>query len=431
VPELDPLHGPLQGVLIEVDVGAAAHGGSCVARHDGRVVFVRHALPGERVLARVTEDRGGAYCRADAIELLVSSPDRVQPPCPHAGPGRCGGCDWQHASASAQRELKAAIVREQFARLAGIDLAAEFHGVQALPGGLLGWRSRITFAVDSDGRPGLHRHRSAGVEGIEACPLGVEGVGDSSVLQRKWPGRTGVEVVRSGDSISVIEHLPGSGRQARGRRPPDRVKVLEGPARLRHRIGEREFSVAAQGFWQVHPAAADALAEALLRAVSPQPGERVLDLYAGAGALTAILADAVGATGQVVGIETSRQAAADAADNLRDMPWAQMTRARVNAELLRSLEFRPDVVVLDPPRAGAGREVMAAVLAMRPRAVGYVSCDPASLARDIRVAVDGGWKLQGLRGFDAFPMTHHIECVAHLVAPDGAPVRPISGDSGR
>jgi tRNA/tmRNA/rRNA uracil-C5-methylase (TrmA/RlmC/RlmD family) len=126
--------GPLQGALIEVDVGAPAHGGSCVARHDGRVVFVRHALPGERVLARVTEDRGGAYCRADAVELLVSSPDRVQPPCPHAGPGRCGGCDWQHASASAQRELKAAIVREQFARLAGIELAAEFHGVEGCTG---------------------------------------------------------------------------------------------------------------------------------------------------------------------------------------------------------------------------------------------------------------------------------------------------------
>ncbi|MDP9094906.1 MAG: TRAM domain-containing protein [Actinomycetota bacterium] len=424
-----PDGGPLQGALIDVDVGAPAHGGSCVARHDGRVVFVRHALPGERVRARITEDRGGAYCRADAVEVLVSSPDRVQPPCAHAGPGRCGGCDWQHASASAQREIKAAIVLEQFARLAGIDLAAEFDGVEALEGGLLGWRSRITFAVDGGGRPGLHRHRSADIEAIEACPLGIEGVGDSPALQRRWPGRTGVEVVRSGGSISVIEHLPGSGRQARGRRPPDRVKVVQGPARLSHRIGERQYSVAAQGFWQVHPAAAAALAQALLDAVSPQPGERVLDLYAGAGALTAVFADAVGTTGQVIGIETSRQAVADAADNLRDLPWAQMSRARVDADLLRSLEFRPDVVVLDPPRAGAGREVMAAILGMRPRAVGYVSCDPASLARDVRVAVDQGWQLNALRGVDAFPMTHHIECVAHLVAPAGRQVRPESGDS--
>jgi tRNA/tmRNA/rRNA uracil-C5-methylase (TrmA/RlmC/RlmD family) len=129
---------PDPGALLELDVGPVAHGGFCVARHDGRVVFVRHALPGERVVARVTEDRGGNYCRADAVQVLRASPDRVDPPCPHAGPSRCGGCDWQHVSGPAQRELKRAVVIEQFARLADLDVSNLLATVEPLPGGLLG-----------------------------------------------------------------------------------------------------------------------------------------------------------------------------------------------------------------------------------------------------------------------------------------------------
>jgi tRNA/tmRNA/rRNA uracil-C5-methylase (TrmA/RlmC/RlmD family) len=411
---------PDSGALIEVDVGAAAHGGSCVARHDGRVVFVRHALPGERVRARITEDRHGSYLRADAVEVLRPSADRVAAPCPHAGPGRCGGCDWQHASAPAQRDIKAAVVREQFARLAGLDVTSLLAGTEALPGGLLGWRTRITFAVDRDGRPGLHRHRSHEIEPIDACPLGVETVGDSAVLRRRWHGLTGVEVVRGDDGVTVLSHRPGPGRQARGRRAPDRVSVVEGPARLRHTVGGRDFVVAADGFWQVHPQAIEAFANALLEAIDLQAGERVLDLYCGAGALTTALAEAVGSTGRVVGVDSSRGAVAAAAENLADLPWAAAQHGRIDADLIEALDTDPDVVVLDPPRAGAGKSVMSALLRREPRAIGYVSCDPAPLARDVRVAVDAGWQLRALRAFDAFPMTHHVECVACLVPPGQA-----------
>ncbi len=178
-------------------------------------MFVRHALPGERVRARVTED-AGSYLRADAVEILTASADRVPPPCPHAGPGRCGGCDWQHASGAAQRELKASVVREQFARVAGLDVAPMFAAVEELPGGLLGWRSRITFAVDADGRPGLHRHRSHDLEPVAACPLGMPGVGDTAALTRSWPGRSGIEAVRDDDgAVALVEHRPR-------RRPPRR-----------------------------------------------------------------------------------------------------------------------------------------------------------------------------------------------------------------
>jgi tRNA/tmRNA/rRNA uracil-C5-methylase (TrmA/RlmC/RlmD family) len=407
--------GPLLGTVLELDVGAPAHGGACVARHEGRVVFVRHALPGERVRAQVTEDRGGSFCRADAVEVLTASPDRVQPPCPYAGPGLCGGCDWQHASGAAQREIKATVIGEQFRRIAGIELAGLLHGVEELPGGLLGWRTRIVFAVDRAGRPGLHRHRSNEIEPVDRCLLGVDGVGDTTALAGNWRGYTGIEAARGEDpDVTLLGHRPGGGRQARGRRPPDRVSVLTGPPRLRHQVLGRTFTVAADGFWQVHPAAADTFATALLDAVRPAAGERVLDLYAGAGALTAPLADAVGPTGTVVGIESSASAVADAAAGLAGQPWAEVRRGRVEPAVLATIGPRPDVVVLDPPRAGVGREVMIALLALRPRAVGYVSCDPGTLARDVAFAAEAGWRLTALRAFDAFPMTQHVECVATL-----------------
>lgn len=397
--------------MLDLEVGAPAHGGFCVARSSGRVVFVRHALPGERVRARVTEDAGGSFCRADAVEILSPSPDRVTPPCPHAGPGRCGGCDWQHVAPEAQRRLKAAVVRDQFRRVAGLEV--DLDAVAELPGGSLGWRTRVAFAVGSDGTVGLRRHRSHEIEPVSTCPLGTAAVRDAPAPVE---GVTGLEAVAGEDgAISLVAHRPGSGRQARGRRPPDRVSVLAGPDHIRHRVGERTFRVAASGFWQVHPHALATFTAALLDAVQVQPGERVLDLYAGAGALTVALADAVGPEGQVVGIESARTAVADASANLAGVPQAEVRRGRVDPAAVAALaEFRPDVVVLDPPRAGAGVATMRAIAGLEPRSVGYVSCDPATLARDVRALLDLGWSLRRLQAFDAFPMTHHIECVAEL-----------------
>ncbi|WP_375487690.1 class I SAM-dependent RNA methyltransferase [uncultured Jatrophihabitans sp.] len=425
--------GPLAGATLELDIGGPAHGGSCVARHEGRAVFVRHALPGERVRALVTEDRGGSYCFADAVEVLTASPDRVEPPCPHAGPGRCGGCDWQHASAQAQRVLKETVIREQFTRLARFELGDLLAGVEALPGGLLGWRSRILWALDdrpgTDGGHGLRRHRSHTVEQLDHCPLAQPAIAAFPSTGELTPRATGLEqVAGDGDETTLLVHTPGGGRQARGRRPPDRVRVVRGPEVLHHEVDGRSFGVQAGGFWQVHPAAAATFVDALLAAVAPGPGERVLDLYAGAGLLTAALADAVGPLGAVLGVESSAAAVGDAEANLAHLPQARVQRARVTAESLVAPDGpldpaaeRFDVVVLDPPRAGAGREVMQALLDHAPRAIGYVACDPAALARDVAVARSAGWRLTSVRAFDAFPMTHHVECVARLEPPAANP----------
>jgi tRNA/tmRNA/rRNA uracil-C5-methylase (TrmA/RlmC/RlmD family) len=314
------------GRTLELDVGAVAQGGHCVARvggAGGRVVFVRHALPGERVRALVTEDGGGAFCRADAVEVLTASTDRVPAPCPHAGPGRCGGCDWQHVAPAGQRALKAAVIGEQLDRLAGLRHEVV---VEDLPGGPLGWRTRMQFAATSDGRLGLRRHRSAEVEVLERCPIGAPGVGDAPELSRQWPGAGLVE-------IAVDEHggravlVRAAGGRGHGRRAA--VVGRSGSARLTHTVHGLDYTVDAAGFWQVHLAMAEWLVEAVLDQLRPEAGERVLDLYAGAGLFAAALAAAVGPTGTVLGVESDAQACVDAATNLEPFPWAAVRRGRV------------------------------------------------------------------------------------------------------
>ena len=404
------------GTEFEVRVGPVAHGGHCVARHEGRVVFVRHALPGERVAVRVTEDRHSGFCRADAVEVLEASPDRVERPCPYSGPGLCGGCDWQHAAPSAQRELKAAVVREQLARLAGLpDVEVT---VEELPGGPLRWRSRARFAVDRSGTAGLRRHRSHDVVVLEDCPITVES-GAQAVLRQRWPGAGAVDVSVDSTGAVTTTRLDRRGRPTSSRVVrPGGEQPEEPSARAERHAGGRDWEVEGTGFWQVHPAAADALVEAVAGFADVRAGDTVLDLYAGVGLFGGALAPAAGPAGRVVCVESDEAACAAADANLADLPQAEVWQGEVDAdglgELLAELGA-PDVVVLDPPRAGAGPAVSRLLAATGARAVVYVACDPAALARDVAAFAEAGYRLAAVRGFDAFPMTHHVECVALLV----------------
>ncbi|NUW42814.1 class I SAM-dependent RNA methyltransferase [Nonomuraea rhodomycinica] len=409
---------------LELTVGPVAHGGWCVARHEGRVVFVRHALPGERVVAAVTEETT-RFLRADAVEILEPSPDRVVPPCPYAGPGRCGGCDWQHATLEAQRALKADVVAEQLRRLAGIDRKVVVEEVPGAPDGL-GWRTRVQFAVRGDGVPGFRKHRSHDIQPVDACLIAHPEVEAVGAELREWPGAAGVEVIAStgGDRAVVVKPRPRRTvavpdldapasilvDQGKGRTVPRR-----GPGVLRERVGDREFRVSGSGFWQVHPGAAETLLDAVLTFAAPEPGEWALDLYCGVGLFAAGLAEAVGPEGAVFGLESEEAAVRDARANLRDLPQARIERGRVEEALDRFQIERADVVVVDPPRAGLGREVVDRVASLEAPRVVYVSCDPATLARDVAWLGERGYGLADLRAFDAFPMTHHVECVALLV----------------
>ncbi len=428
------------GDEVVVEVGPIAHGGHCVARHEGRVLFVRHALPGERVLARVT---GGSakdrFWRADAVEVLVASPDRVEPPCPWSGPSACGGCDLQHVAVAAQRHLKATVVREQLSRLGGVEVDVEVEAVP-VPGREddgLGWRTRVQYAVDASARAGLRAHRSHRVVGIDRCLIATAGVQALDVPAHRWPGVEGVHAVASASGERAVVLVASGRREPRPAELPDGTSVVvarehERPARVRGRTwlsepvelpaGPESFRVSASGFWQVHPGAAMTLASTVSALAEVRPGERTLDLYSGVGLFTAVLAEAVGPDGSVVSVESDHRAVRDARRNLHAHPQVRIEQGRTEDVLARlqvSGEVTAaDVVVLDPPRVGAGRVVVEQLAALAPRAIVYVACDPSALGRDTGLLASLGYRLDTLRAFDLFPMTSHVECVALLVRAD-------------
>jgi tRNA/tmRNA/rRNA uracil-C5-methylase (TrmA/RlmC/RlmD family) len=448
-----------EGQLIEVTTVDVAHGGWCVARpDDGPVVFVRHALPGETVRAKIT-DVTSRLARAEAIEILAASPDRVEAPCPHARPGGCGGCDWQHATPPAQRALKAAVLRQQLRRLAGLDreITVEPLPGDGEPGAGLGWRTRVQFAVRPDGVAGLRAHRSHEVIDVGECLIAHQGITELGLTARRWPGTSSVEaLVATGSAERAVIASPASSSPAssgsagsgpEGSAPPDipgadamlrragamnrRLTPVRGRAYLSQHAAGRDWRVSAGVFWQVHPGAADALTDAVTTALEPRPGDVALDLYCGAGLFAGVLAPAVGPGGTVAGVEADAAAVRDARHNLRQWPWARVHKGDVAAVLRRggSRASRDQsgpggaalpparLVVADPPRSGLAREVIEYLGATGHGAArfAYVSCDPATLARDIGLLMARGWVLDGLRAFDAFPMTHHVECVATLL----------------
>jgi tRNA/tmRNA/rRNA uracil-C5-methylase (TrmA/RlmC/RlmD family) len=373
-----PSSGPAFAVgdRVEARTGSVAHGGHVVARvrPEGAdrdvVVFVRHALPDEQVVVEITEvDR--TFLRGDAVEIREAAPDRVVPPCPLAHPGGCGGCDFQHVALPAQRRLKADVVREQLRRLAGIEWEVSVEEVAPT----LGWRTRMQYVALPGGGRGMRKHRSHDVVEVDDCLIAAP---DARVA--------GVSTGTPGNVVT-------------------------------ERVLDREFRVEADGFWQVHPQAPTVLVQTVLDLLAPRPGERALDLYAGVGLFSAFLADAVGRAGGVVSIEGDRRASELAGENLADFPQAAVRVGRVDRVLAQGFGSQRaiDLVVLDPPREGAKRKVVDAIAALAPRAVCYVACDPAALARDVAYFRDAGYTLTDLRAFDLFPMTHHVECVALLV----------------
>jgi tRNA/tmRNA/rRNA uracil-C5-methylase (TrmA/RlmC/RlmD family) len=409
--------------ILELVVGPVAAGGGCVGRApDGKVVFVRHSLPGERVRARVTSSTT-SYLRADAVEVLSPSQDRVEPPCPHAGPGRCGGCDFQHVDVGAQRRLKAFRVAEQLERLAGVEPAV---AVEAVPGDAagLGWRSRVRVAVDGRGAVGFRRHRSHRLEYVKECPIASAAVAATGALTVLWPGVSELEVVTGTDPAEAMVSITLRGKVAPRLPDIDAGVVLGGkvrrpPGAVHAVVGGRTYRISPGVFWQVHTGAAAALLAAVLAVAGDCDGARVVDLYAGAGLFSVALADAVGPTGSVLAVERDRRACADARHNGVTFPNLRVLEGEVTPTLVESGLGRPDIVILDPAREGAGTGVMRSLGALTPtvRTVIYVSCDPSSFGRDIRVLLDEGWHLTGLRAFDIFPMTEHVELVAALEPP--------------
>ncbi len=400
----------MQGREVEIEATNIAHGGFGVARLDGRVIFVADAIPGERVRARIFDDRKKSFWRADTIEVLEPSPHRR----PHLwaeadvsrDPGiRPGGADFGHIDPAHQRALKAHVVADSLARMGRIEREVEVEAVDG-PADGGGWRTRERLHVAEDGTVGPYAARTHRVIKVSDLPLGTPELRQVAPIGEKMQDL-------AGQSVEIIAPSVGGARLIIGQ---------QARSVIRERVGDREFLVDDGGFWQVHRAAPQTLTSAVQEAIDPalfDPKAANLDLYGGVGLLAAAVADRFGPSTRITLVESDERATEHAQENLAEWVGAQALTARVerwvtglaDVSALERARLEAATVVLDPPRSGAGRAVLEALAAVRPAQLVYVACDPVAFARDAGILAELGYELTGLRAFDLFPSTHHVEAV--------------------
>ncbi len=392
---------------LDVLIERPATGGGVGHLEDGRVVFVRQALPGERVRIVLTEETS-RFARADAVEVLVASPERVTPACPHFYPGGCGGCDFQHASLAAQLTWKAALVSEHLRRIAGVETEVE---VISLPGGAHA-RTRLRCAVNAEGALSLRRSRSNELIAIASCQVADERF--STAFATRWPHCDEVELraIGEGEPFALARRITERGTLFE-------LRSLSGAAvdpttHSRVQVDGRYFTVSPRSFWQSHRDAPGVLLEAVLEFADVAAGDHVVDLFSGVGLFAVPLARRVGPGGKVVAVESSPYAVRDARSNAEGLRQLRVREWSVSARSVNDAVSPGDVVVMDPPRAGLAKGVAEALIRRAPRRLVYVSCDAATFARDLASLHAGGYRLDGLRTFDLFPLTEHVELVAVL-----------------
>ena len=385
------------GDLLEVTIEKVAHGGHFIARHDGAVIFVRHALPGERCIIEVTST-GSSFNRADVVEVIEKSEHRVVAPCEYSHRSGCGGCDFQHIDPAYQRQLKSDVIKEQFSRIAKMQVEIEVEAVSKATH----WRTRAIATTNRNGKLGFYKSRSHTVVPVSDCLICVDGLGIKDLAASDLKGDMRVEVSASNTGERTVALAPTRGEE--------KARISEGPVVLHENVLGRTLEVSQASFWQSNERAPEVLTQTVLQLADLKTGDHVLDLYGGVGLFTAAILEAVGTSGHVDLIEGSKVATADAARNFAQ--YSNVTIATGDVAKLLPRITAADVVVLDPPRDGAGKEAVAEIARLAPRSIVYVACDPAALARDTAYLADHSYSLVKLRAFDLFPMTHHIECVA-------------------
>ncbi len=399
------------GQELTLSIEKVAHGGIFVARHEGRVVFVSHTLPGEKVKARVFEDRGGSFCRAETTEVLEPSEHRVKHFWKAAREGSAGGAEFGHIDLDYQRELKADVLEEALARMAGLELRPE---VEAAPGddvaNGLGYRTRVQLHVDEFGSAGPYRERTHEVVETRDLPLAVEDIRELGLHLKNWSGVSKIEIAAS--NTGQVQYSVD--------------KKIKGDERLVERAAGRTFRISGGGFWQVHRKAPDLLAGAVTNSIAKAGFDKAadnLDLYGGVGLFAGAIAARFGNDSRVTTVEAFKQATYDAVLNLADLtnvkaicrPTERFLAERITNHKKAGSPASTATVVLDPPRSGAGGKVVGQLLELAPAHIVYVACDPVALARDLKPLLAGGYKLASLRAFDLFPHTHHVEAVASLI----------------
>jgi 23S rRNA (uracil1939-C5)-methyltransferase len=404
----------------ELQLTSIAHGGAALGRHEGRVIFVPYALPGETACVEITEDKG-RYAFARLIQVLAPVPDRVEPPCPYFGPAGCGGCQWQHVDYTAQLRFKAEIVADQLSRIGGI---ADPLVRPTLPD-RSGWAYRNHTQLHPAPGEGLgFQGALAGhVVPIDECLVLHPLLSDLyATLDLDLPDllrlslRAGTE---TGDLMLIFEmadDLPpaleidlavscvlllSDGQHAN----------LIGNNHVTEIVADHTFRISAPSFFQVNTPQAVQLVRLVTEYLDLRGGETVLDAYCGVGLFTAHLAERAGL---VIGVEAGPTAVADLLENTATMDNVEVIEGPVEA-VLPDLDLPLDAAVLDPPRAGVDRFALDALVARHPARIIYVSCDPATLARDAKRLARADYSLVEVQPVDMFPQTYHVESVALFV----------------
>jgi len=379
-----------------VTVGVMVHGGHALAYLGTNTIFVRHACPGEQVIIEITSV-SRKIVRADAVEIISASPDRVAPPCALSAPGGCGGCDWQFAPVALQRQWKSRIIAESLERHGGlVGLKVDVEPVHGDQNGLR-WRARTHVTLEKresedHPAPAFKRYRSSESVVFDRCPVltpavdagahSCSGAATDAWIQEGAHGSVGISQGGSNSGSKVV-----------------------------HEVRDRSWRIDPQSFWQAHVGMAEALVDVVLGFVGEVHGQTWWDLYAGSGLFSAFLAQKTGASGTIHAVEESPLSIREGRRALHDLPQIRLHNESTE-RWLRGHEGGVDGVVLDPPRTGAGSEVIRLIALAAPARIIYVACDPVALGRDSGLLSRSGYELSGLRALDGFPMTHHVECVA-------------------
>ena len=390
-----------------VRIERPAAGGGVSHLSDGRVVFVRHSLPGELVRVRVTEETS-KFARGEALEVLEASPERVAPQCYYARPGGCGGCDFQHASLAAQLSWKGALVGEHLRRIAGITRDVEVIALSQDAH----TRTRLRCAVDENGALALRQARSNDVVTIASCQVADRRFSDAFETPWHYAEEVELRAIGDGQPFALVRRITDRGTLFElttlfG-------EPLEPSTHSRVAVDGHYFDVSPRSFWQSHRDAPETLLRSVLEFADVAAGDHVVDLFSGVGLFSVPLAKRVGPGGKVVAVEASPYAVRDARTNGDGLRQLRVREWSVTPRAINDAVAPGDVVVLDPPRSGLAKGVCDALIRRAPRRLVYVSCDAATFARDLALLAVGGYHLRDLRVFDLFPMTEHVELVAVL-----------------
>lgn len=388
------------GAIIEIDLTGMAYGGAAVGRHEGRAVFVTGGISGERVRARIRQDKG-RFALAEVVEVLTPSPERVEPRCGHVG--QCGGCQWQHIDYGAQLTFKQQIVADQLARIGGLKDALVLPTIPSDPP--WAYRSHVTFHPTREGKLGFVGVDDRQVIAIRECPISQPALlkltinrQDAKDAEWKPDDRVRVQVgSEAGEwlvAVSAREDVP--------------ARVIAGAEAVHYSVKGKTFRVAGGSFFQVNLTQAAVLVEQVMAWLEPVAGGSALDLYSGVGLFTAFLAERFES---VVGVESFAPAVEDARFNLTGQGRVAFEVGSVET-VLGGLSGPFRAAVVDPPRAGMAPAALDALIAQQPARIAYVSCDPSTLARDAKRLVGAGYRLAQVQPVDMFPQTYHIEAVA-------------------